>query len=355
MTPDRSFWSGKRVLLTGHTGFKGTWATLWLERLGAEVTGLGLSPDTSPALWLLANKPGRGRLGDVRDRAAVHAAFAESRPEIVIHMAAQALVQRSYADPASTFATNVMGLVHVLDEARADPHVRAVVIVTSDKCYENVGQIWPYRESERMGGADPYSASKGCAELVTASYRRSYFQADGARLLASGRAGNVIGGGDWSADRLLPDCVRAWTAGDPVTVRNPAAIRPWQHVLEPISGYFALAEALFERGHVVADGWNFGPPDLDAWSVGDLIERAAALWGEPAAWRRDENEWPEEARLLRLDSTKARHGLGWRSRLQTGEALRWTIDWYRAVGEGQSAREATLRQIDEYAALAVGV
>ena len=247
VTPEPAFWAGRRVLLTGHTGFKGSWAALWLERMGAQVTGLALPPPAGASLWEDLGRPGGDRLGDVRDPRVVADAFAAARPEVVIHMAAQALVHSSYDDPAETFDVNVMGLVRVLDAARAAEGVRAVVNITSDKCYENVEQIWAYRESERMGGSDPYSASKGCAELVTASYRRSFFNNPEGPFLASGRAGNVIGGGDRAVDRLIPDCVRAWSRGEPVSVRNPLATRPWQHVLEPIAGYLALARALCER------------------------------------------------------------------------------------------------------------
>jgi CDP-glucose 4,6-dehydratase len=353
VTPTKAFWSGKRVLLTGHTGFKGTWCALWLRQLGAEVFGLALEPDTTPAIWNIVGRPAEaGSIGDVRDASFVKTVFETARPDIVIHMAAQALVHPSYLDPATTFDTNVMGLVRVLDAARSTPSVRAVVNVTSDKCYENREQVWAYRETEAMGGSDPYSASKGCAELVTSSYRRSYFNKIGGPQLASGRAGNVIGGGDWSVDRLFPDCVRAFGGGQPVMIRNPLATRPWQHVLEPVSGYLVLAEALFERGGEIADGWNFGPPDDDAWTVGRVVERITALWGEGSAWRQDEASWPKEAMLLRVDATKARVRLGWRPRLTTGGAIAWTVDWYKAVRDGRDARDVTLEQIERYEALA---
>jgi CDP-glucose 4,6-dehydratase len=322
---------------------------LWLEKLGAEVLGLSLPPATQPALWTLLGGPGGANsFGDVRDPTTVRTAFESARPEIVIHMAAQALVRASHEDPVSTFQTNVMGVVNVLEAARATPTVRAIVNVTSDKCYENREQIWAYREDEPMGGADPYSASKGCAELATSAYRRSYFNRSEGPWLASGRAGNVIGGGDWSPDRLIPDGVRAFTAGETLRVRNPSAIRPWQHVLEPINGYLLLARALCDRGREVAEAWNFGPSEEDAWSVGQIVERFTAAWGGGASWRRDEVIGPAEAMLLRLDATKARQRLDWRPRLSISEGLDWTVEWYKSVAAGQSAHETTMSQIEAF-------
>ncbi len=349
VTPSQHFWSGKRVLLTGHTGFKGTWCFLWLRRLGADVHGLALEPDTQPSLYNLVGRPGaEGSIGDVRNSGFVKQVFDRVQPEIVIHMAAQALVHPSYEDPATTFDTNVMGLVRVLDAARSTPAVRAIVNVTSDKCYENREQLWAYRETEAMGGADPYSASKGCAELVTASYRRSFFnKPDGGRL-ASGRAGNVIGGGDWSGDRLVPDCIRAFQGEKPVMVRNPLSTRPWQHVMEPVCGYLLLAQALYERGSEVAEGWNFGPVDDDAWPVSDVVDALVAAWGGKARWEHDKAFRPHEAMLLRVDAIKARTRLGWRPRLRVGEALKWTVEWVRAVEAGQSPLAVTLRQIENF-------
>lgn len=347
--PAQSFWQGKRVLLTGHTGFKGSWCALWLQMLGADVYGLALPPNADQALWRAIGAPGGDAMfGDIRDKAFVGDAFAQVRPEIVIHMAAQALVHPSYDDPAETFDVNVMGLVRILDAARCSPSVRAVINVTSDKCYENREQIWGYRETDAMGGADPYSASKGCAELVTAAYRRAFFANPEGPQVASGRAGNVIGGGDMSKDRLVPDCLRALSKGEVVVIRNPAATRPWQHVLEPVAGYLALAEVLYLKGHAFAQGWNFGPPDDDAWPVGRIVDHIVACWGENAAWRQDDNSWPHEATLLRVDATKARARLGWRPQLTTATAIDWTVDWHKAALDGANMADISRDQISRY-------
>lgn len=347
--PSSAFWAGKRVLLTGHTGFKGSWCFLWLQKLGAKVHGLALEPETEPSLWNLLGRPGAdGAIGDVRDEAFVKRVFEDFRPEIVIHMAAQALVHPSYDDPAHTFDVNVMGLVRILDAARATQSTRVVVNVTSDKCYENREQLWAYREDEAMGGSDPYSASKGCSELVTTSYRRSFFKKAEGPYLASGRAGNVIGGGDWARDRLIPDCVRAFQRGEPVLVRNPLATRPWQHVLVPVGGYLALAEALFERGQEFAEGWNFGPSDEDAWPVSRVVDALTDVWGGGVRWEHDTAFRPHEAMLLRVDATKARVRLGWRPGLGVADALRWTVEWFKALDTGESAVDITYRQIERY-------
>jgi len=351
VTPSAAFWAGKRVLLTGHTGFKGSWCALWLQHLGAKVYGLALAPEAGMTLWDELGRPGGEHIGDIRAPNVVAEAFKVASPEIVIHMAAQALVHPSYEEPANTFDTNVMGLVRVLDEARRCASVRVVVNVTSDKCYENREQIWAYRETESMGGSDPYSASKGCAELVTASYRRSFFKSPNGPFLASGRAGNVIGGGDWSNDRLLPDCVRAFERETPVMIRNPLATRPWQHVLEPVSGYLVLAEALYRKGPELAEGWNFGPSDDDAWTVGRVANQIVNLWGEGAAWKQDETAWAKEAMLLRVDATKARTRLGWQPRLHVNDALIWTVEWYKAVRSGRPALDITTEQIRRYESL----
>ncbi|WP_043349868.1 CDP-glucose 4,6-dehydratase [Methylobacterium sp. B1] len=354
--PDPGFWSGRRVLVTGHTGFKGAWLSLWLTRLGAQVTGFALAPETEPSLCTLAALADRAdsRIGDVRDLAALSACVAETQPEIVLHLAAQALVRPSYSDPVGTYASNVMGTVHLLEAVRACPSVRAVVIVTSDKAYENREWVWAYREDEPMGGRDPYSNSKGCAELVTSAYRASFFGAGGhpARV-ASARAGNVIGGGDWSLDRLIPDMVRAFNRGEPVEIRSPGAVRPWQHVLEPLSGYLRLAEVLCEQdGARYAEGWNFGPSDEDCRPVSDVVAGLARGWGEGARWQLASGTHPHEATFLKVDASKARAHLGWDRRLRLSEALDWTGTWYRAQARGADAAALTYEQIARYEALA---
>lgn len=343
------FWRGRRVFLTGHTGFKGAWLSLWLQSMGADVTGFALAPPTSPSLFELARVASgmRSLTGDVRDPQAVTGAMRAAAPDVVIHMAAQSLVRPSYADPVETYATNVMGTVHVLDATRHVPGVRAAVIVTSDKCYENREWVWGYRETEAMGGFDPYSSSKGCAEIVTAAYRASYFDGGRGPAVASARAGNVIGGGDWAVDRLVPDAMRAFERDERLVVRNPAAVRPWQHVLEPLSGYLLLAEALAE-GKPVATGWNFGADDGQSRPVSWVADRLVALWGGRAAWAHDARHQPHEAMTLRLDSSKARHELGWRPALSLDTALEWTVAWYRAPRRGEDLRDLSLAQIARY-------
>jgi CDP-glucose 4,6-dehydratase len=351
-----AFWSGKTVLLTGHTGFKGSWLALWLQSLGARVIGYALVPPTASNLFETARvTQGMTSIqGDVRDLATLAAVFAEYRPGIVIHMAAQALVRHSYANPVETYATNVMGTVHVLEAARQTGSVRAIVNVTSDKCYENREWVWGYRENEAMGGYDPYSNSKGCAELVTAAYRNSFFHpgqyTQHGVALASARAGNVIGGGDWAADRLIPDIMRAIVAGQPVLIRNPHAIRPWQHVLEPLSGYLLLAQKLYEGDAAYAEGWNFGPGDDDAKPVQWIVEQLTAAWGAGANWTFDGGKHPHEAHYLKLDCSKAKARLGWQPRWDLGKALEAIIEWQRALQAGQDMREFTLGQIAAYTA-----
>lgn len=350
MMPSKAFWSGKRVFLTGHTGFKGSWISLWLQSLGAEVAGLSLAPPTTPNLFSIANVATgmtSSEIGDIRDYETVHKAIVGFAPDIVIHMAAQPLVRLSYSEPVATYATNVMGTVHVLEAARAAGTVRAIVNVTTDKCYENNEWVWGYREGEPMGGHDPYSNSKGCSELVTSAYRRSFFQHSG-QALASARAGNVIGGGDWAADRLIPDILRAFQDGRPVVIRNPHSIRPWQHVLEPLSGYLLLAEKLYTDGQAWAEGWNFGPRDSDAKPVQWIVERMAQQWGSEATWRLDQGAHPHEAHYLKLDISKAGSRLGWQPRWNLEQALERITTWHRAWLSGQDMRQLCLAQITEF-------
>lgn len=348
------FWQGKKVLVTGHTGFKGSWLSLWLQTMGAEVTGYALAPPTNPSLFDVA-EVGSGMfsiLGDIRDLGKLQAVFAEHKPEIVIHMAAQPLVRYSYANPIETYSTNVMGTVNLLEAARLNNSVRAIVNVTSDKCYENREWAWGYRENEPMGGYDPYSNSKGCSELVTATYRNSYFHPDNYKdhgvALASGRAGNVIGGGDWAEDRLIPDIMRAITQGQPVNIRNPHAIRPWQHVLEPLSGYLLLAQKLYEQGSVYGEGWNFGPSDEDAKPVQWIVERLTESWSEGASWVLDEGDHPHEAHYLKLDCSKAKARLDWQPRWRLDETLGKIVTWHKAYQGNGNMCEITLKQIAEY-------
>jgi len=345
--PNPMFWSGRRVLVTGHTGFKGAWLVLWLESLGARVTGLALAPSSIPNLYTLAPGKGPSIVADIRDFTAVAACVEQERPEVIFHLAAQALVRPSYDDPVGTYATNVMGTVHLLEAARRTGGVSAIVNVTSDKCYENREWPWAYREDEAMGGFDPYSSSKGCAELVTAAYRRSFFDADGPAL-ASARAGNVIGGGDWALDRIVPDCIRAFSSGETVVVRSPNATRPWQHVLEPLSGYLLLAERLCSDGAAAAQAWNFGPSEDDAKPVSTVVEALVNAWGNGAAWRLTDAPQPHEANYLKIDASRARQRLGWRPRLSFAQAISWTVQWYRQQLDAKDARALCLAQIDAY-------
>jgi CDP-glucose 4,6-dehydratase len=342
---NQGFWRGRRVLLTGHTGFKGSWLALWLLQAGAQVTGFSLeAPERSLYRAARVGDDMASIVGDVRDLDAVTAAVARARPEVVLHLAAQPIVRRSYAEPVETYATNVMGTVHTLEAARTSPDLRVAVVVSSDKCYENRGWVWGYREDEAMGGEDPYSSSKGAAELVTAAYRASFFADPGGPRLASARAGNVIGGGDWAQDRLVPDIVRAVADGRPVHVRNPHAIRPWQHVLNCLDGYVTLAEKLWDDPALAA-GFNFGPPDEDARSVEWIVERLCGAWGDGASWLADPGPHPPEAHTLRLDSSKARALLGWAPRWDLAETLDRIVAWHRAEHDGADARGLTLDQL----------
>lgn len=346
---DPGFWCGRRVLVTGHTGFKGSWLSLWLQALGAEVTGFSSGVPTEPSLCELARvEEGMKSIrGDVRDADAIAKALADRKPEVVIHMAAQPLVRRSFAEPRETYEANVMGTVNVLEAVRLNEGVRAVVNVTSDKCYENREWEWGYRESEPMGGHDPYSSSKGAAELVTSAYRRSFFSDPDGPRLASARAGNVIGGGDWGEDRLVPDVMRAALANETVQVRNPNSIRPWQHVVNPLSGYLVLAQAIWESPEY-ASGWNFGPAEDEARPVGWLIERLAELWPERVRWALDAGPHPHEAHYLKLDSSLARLRLGWQPPVSLDTALAETAAWYRELEAAADMREVTLGQLEAF-------
>ncbi len=348
-TINADFWRGKRIFLTGHTGFKGGWLCLWLQSMGAEICGLSLAPPTTPALWIEARvaEGMTSHIGDIRDFETVRAAMAAFEPEIVIHMAAQALVRLSYSEPVATYATNVMGTVHVLEAARQIASVRAVVNVTTDKCYENKEWVWGYREDEPMGGYDPYSNSKGCSELVSRAYRQSFFQKGGIAL-ATARAGNVIGGGDWAVDRLVPDILRAFENGQPAVIRNPAATRPWQHVLEPLSGYLKVAEKLYTDGSAWAEAWNFGPRDEDARPVSWIVEQLADAWGDGASWQIDAGQHPHEANFLKLDISKAKARLGWQPRWTLATALGHITAWHQAWLAKQDMRAFCLAQIKQY-------
>jgi len=343
------------VFLTGHTGFKGSWLSMWLASMGAEVTGYALPPPTDPSLYRLARVDSlvRSTIADVRDAGKLARALADSRPDVVFHMAAQPLVRESYRAPVETYAVNVMGTVNLLEAVRGCGTVRAVVNVTTDKCYENRGWLWGgYREDEPLGGHDPYSSSKACSELVTSAYRRSFFKAGESdppgTCIASARAGNVIGGGDFAADRVIPDCVRAVLKGEMILLRNPDAIRPWQHVLDPLSGYLLLARKLYENGERFASAWNFGPEDSDARTVEWLVRRFCEKWGEGAMCGVDRGEHPHEAHHLKLDILKARTALGWRPRWDLPTAIDRVVDWTRRNRDGADAREECLGQIGDF-------
>lgn len=357
----KSFFYGKKVFLTGHTGFKGSWLTLWLLKLGAEVHGYALEPPTEPSLFNLLgfNSPTPqlfSTIADIRDGATLSAAMQRIQPAIVIHMAAQPLVRDSYSIPVDTYAINVMGTVNLLEAVRHCPSVKAVVNVTTDKCYENKEWVWGYRENEPMGGFDPYSSSKGCSELVTAAYRNSFFstfnssstlQHRGAAV-ATARAGNVIGGGDWATDRLVPDIIRALLAKEPVRIRNPHAIRPWQHVLEPLSGYLSLAQHLYEQGAEFAEGWNFGPADEDAKPVEWIVQRLCEQWGGSANYKIDTGDHPHEAHYLKLDCSKARIRLGWQPRWNLETSLNAIVNWTKCYCKHTSIRDICIQQINQY-------
>lgn len=353
------FWQNKRVLITGHTGFKGSWLSLWLQSMGAQVMGYALPPPTNPSLFDEA-RVSEGMvsvIGDIRDLDHVCSVLSQYQPEIVIHMAAQPLVRYSYLDPVETYSTNVMGSVNLLEAVRRVGGVKAVVNVTSDKCYENNEWVWGYRENEAMGGYDPYSNSKGCAELVTSAYRNSFFHPDLYHVhgvaIASARAGNVIGGGDWAGDRLIPDIIRACVKHQPVSIRNPNSIRPWQHVLEPLSGYLLLAQKLYEEGAAYAEGWNFGPNDDEAKPVSWILDKFTHAWGEGASWILDGSEHPHEAHYLKLDCSKAKTRLQWQPRWTLTNAIELICAWHKAHLADMDMRNLCMQQIEQYEALAI--
>lgn len=350
---NRAFWQGKRVFMTGHTGFKGGWLSLWLADMGAEVHGYALTPPTEPNFFTVAHLASRlatSTIADIRDAEMLTRAMQSAHPDIVLHLAAQPLVRYSYVAPVETYAVNVMGTVNLLEAVRLTPGVKAVVNVTTDKCYENREWVWPYRENEAMGGVDPYSSSKACSELVSAAYRASFLDAAGVHL-ASARAGNVIGGGDWAADRLIPDFLRALDAQRILTIRSPQATRPWQHVLEPLAGYLMLAEKLYEEGPGFAEGWNFGPDDNDAKPVRWIVEYLCSQVPN-AIWQCDATPQPHEANTLKLDSSKAKTRLGWRPRWNLQTALGRSLEWHQAWKEGVEMADVSLGQIQDYEAAA---
>jgi len=349
---DPVFWKDKKVFLTGHTGFKGSWLSFWLTSMGAKVTGYALAPNTIPNLFTVLDLDSlieKSHIADIRDLVSLQKAMAEAKPDVVIHMAAQPLVRYSYANPVETYATNVMGTVHVLESTRSIDSVRATVVVTTDKCYENKEWVWGYRENEPMGGYDPYSNSKGCAELVTSAYRHSYFSgSNSSNKVASARAGNVIGGGDWSEDRLIPDAIKAFEANVALMIRNPLATRPWQHVLEPLSAYLILAQALYEQGSAFASGWNFGPRDEDNRSVKEVVDLLISGWGDSARWQKEGSEQLHEANLLKLDCAKARSKLKWIPRWSLEIAIEKILIWQKGFKLGGDMQKISLDQIQAY-------
>ena len=356
----RNIWQGRKVFLTGHTGFKGGWLALWLAQLGADVRGYALDPSTEPNLFTAARVGSviEDNRGDLRDQPSLDRALRDFQPEIVFHLAAQPLVRRSYIDPVGTYSTNVIGTANVLESVRTSTSVRAAVIITTDKCYLNREWHWGYRETDALGGHDPYSSSKACVEILSASYRSSYFPPDRFAThrvaLATARAGNVLGGGDWSEDRLIPDLIRGFISGKPVLIRRPSAIRPWQHVLDPVAGYLALGERLLLGGSAFADAWNFGPSDDDVWPVGQIASEMARRWGNGAIWITDESETAHEAGYLKLDSSKARSELNWLPQLRLKSTLEWLVDWYQSWQGGADMQKFTLSQILKYQTLMQG-
>ena len=347
---DIDFWKGKRVFLTGHTGFKGSWLSLWLQMMGADVKGFSLNPITTPNLFTIAKveENMESEIGDIRDLNKISESMVNFNPDILIHMAAQPLVRLSYPQPVETYSTNVMGTVNVLEAARKCRNLKSIVSVTTDKCYENKEWEWGYRESEPMGGSDPYSSSKGCAELVTSAYKRSYFNSIDTASIASARAGNVIGGGDWSEDRLIPDILRAFENKESVLIRNPYSTRPWQHVLEPLSGYLILAQNLYLFGDEFAEGWNFGPKDEDCKSVNWILDKLVTSWGDGVSWRLDQNINPHEAKFLKLDCSKALNRLKWKPKWNLEYSLSLIIDWHKSYLANKDMQQECIKEINNY-------
>ena len=355
---DSSFWKDKKVFVTGHTGFKGSWLCLWLNLLEADVTGYALQPPTQPSLFELGkiDQLVQSIIGDVRNGVELNQAMVKTQPEIVIHLAAQPLVRDSYENPSGTYAINVMGTVNLFEAVRVCKSVRAVVNVTTDKCYENKEWLWGYRENEPLGGYDPYSSSKACSEMVTAAYRSSFFNPEHHDVhkvsLASARAGNVIGGGDWAKDRLIPDCIKSLTNKEPILIRNPNAVRPWQHVLESLSGYLILCEKQYDASRDYAEGWNFGPDEKDAKTVEYIVNRMCSLWGNGAKYIIDDGQHPHEAHYLKLDCTKAKNILGWQPRWSLDTALEKIVEWYRSyLADPKTVQAISLKQIKDYMAV----
>jgi CDP-glucose 4,6-dehydratase len=356
-TCNRSFWTNRKIFVTGHTGFKGSWLSLWLDLLGAKVTGYALDPPTRPNLFEQARvaEGMQSIIGDIRDFSRLKFAVAESRPEVVIHLAAQSVVRRSYEDPIETYSSNVMGTVNLLEALRQINEPCVIVVVTSDKCYENREWDWGYRESDALGGHDPYSNSKACTELVASAFRDSYFSAAKEQAvpvkLATARAGNVIGGGDWTRDQLVPDLMRAFVSRQACLIRNPHSIRPWQFVMEPLRGYLMLAKRLYQQHESFASAWNFGPAHSDEKPVSYIANQLAELWGEGASWREDEADHRREAHFLKLDFSKTHARLGWESSIPLDKALEWTAEWYRSSANGADIRQLTRAQIERYETL----
>ena len=347
---DSTFWKGKKVYLTGHTGFKGSWLSLWLQNMGAIVKGYSLDVNTKPALFTKANVAldMQSEIGDIRDLNQITKSMLDFNPDVLIHMAAQPLVRYSYKNPIETYSTNVMGTVNVLESARKCINLKSIVSITTDKCYENTGVKTGYKENDPMGGHDPYSSSKGCTELVISAYRRSFFNSKHTASLASARAGNVIGGGDWAEDRLIPDILRAFENSEPVIIRNPLSTRPWQHVLEPLSGYLILAQELFLNGNEFAGGWNFGPKYEDCKPVSWILDKMVESWGGNASWSLDKNNNPHEAEFLKLDCSKASSKLKWFPKWDLQYTLNSIVDWHRLYIDGNDIKKQCFREIIDY-------